>query len=74
MRAMGCASACAYGGGTVINAIATGHGAAFPISLKVVAEVCHSDEYRVESYADVDLTPIRRIAEKVAEKFGTGPL
>ncbi|MCC6036125.1 MAG: shikimate kinase, partial [Pyrobaculum sp.] len=71
---MGCVSACAYGGGTVINAIATGHGAAFPISLKVVAEVCRSDEYRVESYADVDLAPIRRIAEKVAEKFGTGPL
>jgi shikimate kinase len=74
LRAMGCVSACAYGGGTVINAIATGHGAAFPISLRVVAEVCRSDEYRVESYAEVDLAPVRRIVEKVAEKFGTGPL
>jgi len=69
-----CASACAYGGGTIINAIATGHGAAFPISLKIKAEVCRSDKLEVSSYADVDLSPMRRIVERLVEKFGTGPV
>ncbi len=71
---MQCAVACAYGGGTVINAIATGHGAAFPISLRVVAEVCRSDRTSVSTYADVDVGPVVRIVERVAERFGTGPL
>ena len=71
---MGCARACAWGGGTVINAIATGHGAAFPISLRVVAEVCRSDRFEVSTYADVDVGPIRHIAQKAAEKWGVGPV
>ncbi|MGB9706402.1 MAG: shikimate kinase, partial [Pyrobaculum sp.] len=71
---MQCAVACAYGGGTVINAIATGHGAAFPISLRVVAEVCRSDRTSVSTYANVDVGPVVRIVERVAERFGTGPL
>jgi shikimate kinase (EC 2.7.1.71) len=71
---VGCVSACAYGGGTIINAIATGHGAAFPISLRVVAEVCSSDRVEVRSYADVDLSPIYKIVERLAERLGTGPV
>ncbi len=71
---MDCASACAYGGGTIINAIATGHGAAFPISLKIRAEVCRSDKLEVSSHADVDLAPMRRIVERLVERFGTGPV
>ncbi|MEM0483227.1 MAG: shikimate kinase [Pyrobaculum sp.] len=71
---MRCASACAYGGGTVINAIATGHGAAFPISLKVVAEVCLSDSTSVSTYADVDVGPIYKILERVGEGLGLGPV
>jgi len=58
----------------VVNAIATGHGAAFPISLKIRAEVCRSDVLEVSSYADVDLAPMRRIVERLVERFGTGPV
>lgn len=71
---MGCAVGCAYGGGTVINAIATGHGAAFPISLRVAARVCASDRFEISTYADVDISPVRRIVERIAERFGLGPL
>ncbi|ABL88941.1 shikimate kinase [Pyrobaculum islandicum DSM 4184] len=71
---MVCATGCAYGGGTIINAIATGHGAAFPISLKISARVCTSDKFEVSTYADVDISPVKRIVEKVAERFGLGPL
>lgn len=69
-----CAVACAYGGGTIINAIATGHGAAFPISLRIVAQVCRSSQVEVYSYADVDLEPMRRIVERVGSELGVGPL
>ena len=58
----------------MVNAIATGHGAAFPISLKIRAEVCRSDVLEVSSYADVDLAPMRRIVERLVERFGTGPV
>ncbi|MFN7105330.1 MAG: shikimate kinase [Pyrobaculum sp.] len=71
---MRCESACAYGGGTVINAIATGHGAAFPISLRIEAEVCLSDRDQVSTYAEVDLEPIYNIVKKARERWGLGPL
>lgn len=71
---MKCARACAWGGGTVINAIATGYGAAFPISLRIEAEVCLAEADRVETYADVDVAPIYKIIEAVRREFGLGPL
>lgn len=71
---MDCAVACAYGGGTIINAIATGHGAAFPISLKIVAKVCKSDTTEVRTYSQVDIAPIRQIVERVGQEFKVGPL
>ena len=71
---MDSAVACAYGGGTIINAIATGHGAAFPISLKIVAKVCKSDTTEVRTYSQVDIAPIRQIVERVGQEFKVGPL
>lgn len=71
---MRCERACAYGGGTVINAIATGFGAAFPISLRVTAEVCAAGvgDISVLTYADVDVTPVRRIVERLAREWNLG--
>lgn len=66
---MRCATTCAWGGGTIINAIALGIGAAFPLSLRVVAEVCESDEDKVTSYADVDLRPIYKAVEILRASF-----
>lgn len=69
---MRCAEACAWGGGSVINAIALGIGASFPISLKVIAKVCESDEDRVSSYADVDLSPMYKALALLRERFKFG--
>jgi len=69
-----CARACAWGGGTIINAIATGLGAAFPISMKVAAEVCEAERDSVSTYADVDVGPVLRAVALVREKLGLGPL
>ncbi|MFP3348655.1 MAG: shikimate kinase [Thermoproteus sp.] len=67
-----CAQACAWGGGSIINAIALGVGASFPISLRVAAEVCESGEDSVSSYADVDLSPIYRALDVLRQRFKFG--
>ncbi len=71
---MTCASACAYGGGTVINAIATGYGAAFPISMRVVVDVCLSQRDEVSTYANVDVSPIYKILTMAREMWRFGPV
>lgn len=70
---MPCAAACAYGGGTVINAIATGIGAAFPIALRVEAEACEAPEDRLETYAQVDLAPMYRALREARARLGLPP-
>ncbi|MGC8973535.1 MAG: shikimate kinase [Thermoproteus sp.] len=67
-----CARACAWGGGSIVNAIALGIGASFPLSLKVVAEVCEGDGDAVSSYADIDLSPIYKALEILRARFKFG--
>lgn len=69
---MRCARACAWGGGTIINAIALGIGAAYPLSLKIEVEVCEAGRDSVSSYADVDLEPIYRALELLRDRLGIG--
>ncbi len=69
---MRCAEACAWGGGSVINAIALGIGASFPISLRIAARVCESDEDLISSYADVDLSPMYKALALLRERFKFG--
>jgi hypothetical protein len=60
-----CERACAYGGGTVINAIATGFGAAFPISLRAYmsrdGELCVAVSALPEHYCARDGAAIRKV-------------
>ncbi|MEZ0249000.1 MAG: shikimate kinase [Thermoproteus sp.] len=71
---MRCAKSCAWGGGSVINAIALGVGASFPISLRIGVEVCENEKDVVSSYGDVDLAPIYRALAALRERFGFGAL
>lgn len=66
-----CVQTCAWGGGSIINALALGVGASFPISLKVNAEVCEG-ELKVISDAPVDLGPMYRAAEELSARFKLG--
>jgi len=65
-----CAEACAWGGGTILNAIPAWIGSAFPISLRVTAEACEADDVSVETYANVDTGPIREIARRIVTRLG----
>ena len=67
---MRCESACAWGGGTILNAIPALVGSAFPISLRVTAEACEADDVFVETTAPVDPGPVAEIARRVARKLG----
>ena len=67
--------ACAFGAGTIINAIATWKGAAFGIDLKTFAEVRLSESEVaisgcIEEMPDGDASLIELCVELVLEKFG----
>ncbi|MEL9990861.1 MAG: shikimate kinase [Thermoproteus sp.] len=69
---MRCVKSCAWGGGSVINAIALGIGASFPISLRIGVDVCESDRDIVSSYSEVDLAPIHKALTALRDRFGFG--
>ena len=67
--------ACAFGAGTIINAIAAWKGAAFGINLKTFAEVILSESEigisgYIEEIPDGDVRLIELCVELVLEKFG----
>ncbi len=65
--------ACAYGAGTVINAIATWKGAAFGIDLKTEAEVILTNDKKIQGYIEEggDTTLIERCVELTLARFGS---
>jgi len=65
--------ACAYGAGTIINAIATWKGAAFGIDLKTEAEVILTDDKTIKGYMEEggDTTLIERCVELTLSRFGS---
>ncbi len=65
--------ACAFGAGTIINAIATWKGAAFGIDLKTEAEVMLTEDKSIQGYIEGggDTTLIERCVELVLERFGS---
>jgi shikimate kinase len=65
--------ACAYGAGTIINAIATWKGAAFGINLKTEAEVRFTDEKKIQGYMEEggDTSLIERCVELTLLRFGS---
>ncbi len=64
--------ACAYGAGTIINAISTWKGAAFGIDLKTEAEVILTDDKKMTGYIEEggDTTLIERCVELTLGRFG----
>ena len=65
--------ACAFGAGTIINAIATWKGAAFGIDLKTEAEVILTDSKKIQGYMEEggDTTLIERCVELTLARFGS---
>ena len=65
--------ACAYGAGTIINAIATWKGAAFGIDLKTEAEVILTDDKKIHGYIEEggDTRLIERCVELTLSRFGS---
>ncbi len=65
--------ACAYGAGTIINAISTWKGAAFGIELKTEAEVILTDDKKITGYMEEggDTTLIERSVELTLSRFGS---
>ncbi len=63
--------ACAFGAGTIINAIATWKGAAFGIDLKTEAEVILTDSKKITGYIEEggDTRLIERCVELVLARF-----
>ncbi len=63
---------CAYGAGTIINAIATWKGAAFGINLKTEAEVVLTDSKKIQGYMEEggDTTLIERCVKLTLSRFG----
>ncbi len=59
----GMAEACAWGGGSIVNAIATGVGAAFPLNLRVAVEVSPSP-------VDVADGDVLRVLDRVKARLG----
>ncbi len=64
--------ACAFGAGTIINAIATWKGAAFGIDLRTEAEVILTDDKKIKGYMEEggDTTLIERCVELTLLRFG----
>lgn len=65
--------ACAYGAGTIINAISTWKGAAFGIDLKTEAEVVLSNDKKITGYMEEggDTKLIERCVELTLLRFGS---
>jgi shikimate kinase len=65
--------ACAFGAGTIINAIATWKGAAFGINLKTEAEVILTDSREIRGYMEEggDTSLIERCVGLVLSRFGS---
>ncbi len=65
--------ACAFGAGTIINAIATWKGAAFGIDLKTEAEVILTDDKKIRGYMEDggDTKLIERCVELTLSRFGS---
>jgi shikimate kinase len=65
--------ACAFGAGTIINAIATWKGVAFGIDLRTEAEVILTDDKKITGYMEEggDTKLIERCVELVLLRFGT---
>lgn len=65
--------ACAFGAGTIINAIATWKGAAFGIDLKTEAEVILTDSKKITGYMEEggDTSLIERCVELTLLRFGS---
>ena len=65
--------ACAFGAGTIINAIATWKGAAFGIDLKTEAEVILTDDKKILGYMEEggDTRLIERCVELTLSRFGS---
>ncbi|HEX7628128.1 MAG TPA: shikimate kinase [Candidatus Methanoperedens sp.] len=65
--------ACAYGAGTIINAISTWKGAAFGIELKTEAEVILTDDKKITGYMEEggDTTLIERSVQLTLSRFGS---
>jgi shikimate kinase len=65
--------ACAYGAGTIINAISTWKGAAFGIDLKTEAEVVLTDDKKITGYMEEggDTTLIERCVFLTLLRFGS---
>src|SRR5450759_3097736 len=65
--------ACAYGAGTIINAISTWKGAAFGIDLKTEAEVVLTNDKKITGYMEEggDTTLIERCVELTLLRFGS---
>lgn len=65
--------ACAYGAGTIINAIATWKGAAFGIDLKTEAEVILTEDKKITGYMEEggDTSLIERCVELTLLRFGS---
>ncbi len=72
MKQSGSGYACAYGAGTIINAIATWKGAAFGIDLRTEAEVILTDSKKIQGYIDGggDTSLIERCVELILLRFG----
>ncbi len=64
--------ACAFGAGTIINAIATWKGAAFGIDLKTEAEVILTEDKKIQGYMEEggDTRLIERCVELTLLRFG----
>jgi len=65
--------ACAYGAGTIINAISTWKGAAFGIDLKTEAEVVLTNDKKITGYMEEggDTTLIERCVFLTLSRFGS---
>ncbi len=65
--------ACAFGAGTIINAIATWKGAAFCLDLKTEAEVILTEDKKITGYIEEggDTRLIERCVELVLSRFGS---
>lgn len=65
--------ACAFGAGTIINAIATWKGAAFGIDLRTEAEVILTEDKKIKGYIEDggDTRLIERSVELVLSRFGS---
>ena len=70
--------AISHGAGTIVNAIATGKGAAFGVDLKTWAEVEINDSGKIdvviEDYPDEDISLVHRCVSEVLDKVAQGKM